>query len=95
MPALIVHLITGLWLAYRLVPDVTQWFNMENPLAHGILAKLLLLALTFAFAIDARFRVIPKLSSDNLTDMAWHIVPVTLFSVLFIVVGVSFRTGWL
>ncbi|GJM06188.1 MAG: hypothetical protein DHS20C09_21840 [marine bacterium B5-7] len=94
-PALIIQVITGLLLAHRLLPDVTQWFNLDNPVSHAILAKLLLLALTLAFAIDARFRVIPVLSQNNLIVMAWHIIPVTIFSVLFVYVGVSFRTGWL
>lgn len=94
MPAIALQVITGLMLAYRLVPDVGQWFNMANPLAHGIAAKLLLLGLTVAFALHARFRVIPTLSEKNLTLMAWHIIPVTILSVLFVVVGVSFRTGW-
>lgn len=95
MPAIAIQVVTGLMLAYRLVPDVCQWFNPANPLAHGIMAKLILLALTVGFALDARFRVIPTLSAKTLTVMAWHIIPVTLFSILFVVVGVSFRTGWL
>jgi putative copper export protein len=95
MPALIVQILTGLWMAHNLLPDFGEWFNMNNPLAHPIAAKLLLLALTFAFALDARFRVIPNLSVDNLRVMAWHIIPVTIFSILFVVVGVSFRAGWL
>ncbi len=95
MPALIVQIITGLMLAYRLVPDVGQWFNMVNPVSHAIVAKLILLALTLGFAINARFRVIPVLSQNNLGLMAWHIIPVTFISILFVVVGVSFRTGWL
>lgn len=94
MPALVLQVITGLMLAYRLVPDLAQWFNMANPLAHGIAAKLLLLGLTLAFALHARLRVIPRLSEKSLTTMAWHIIPVTILSVLFVVVGVSFRTGW-
>lgn len=95
MPALIVQVITGLMLAYRLVPDIGQWFDMSNPMSHPIAAKLLLLALTTGFAIDARLRVIPVLSEKNLGVMAWHIIPVTILSILFVVVGVSFRTGWL
>ncbi|MFB9217150.1 CopD family protein [Vibrio sinaloensis] len=95
MPALVIQIITGLMLAYRMLPDVGLWFDMSIPLAHGIAAKLTLLALTFIFALDARFRVIPKLSQANLTDMALHIIPVTLFSILFVLVGVSFRVGWL
>lgn len=95
MPALIIQIISGLMLAYQLIPDVSLWFDFSNPLAHGIVAKLSLLALTLVFAIDARFRVIPKLSESNLVDMALHIIPVTIFSILFVLVGVSFRAGWL
>ena len=95
MPALIIQVVTGLMLAHRMLPDVTLWFDTSIPLSHGIMAKLLLLALTVLFALDARFRVIPKLSSANLWDMAWHIIPVTVISVLFVLVGVSFRVGWL
>ncbi|EGA67941.1 hypothetical protein VISI1226_08439 [Vibrio sinaloensis DSM 21326] len=95
MPALVIQIITGLMLAYRMLPDVSLWFDMSIPLAHGIAVKLTLLALTFIFALDARFRVIPKLSQANLIDMALHIIPVTLFSILFVLVGVSFRVGWL
>lgn len=94
MPALIIQIITGVMLAHRLLPDVSQWFDLSNPVAHPIMLKLGLLALTAGFAINARFRVIPNLSPSNLNVMAWHIVSVTVISVLFVVVGVSFRTGW-
>ena len=95
IPALLVQVATGLWLAYRLVPDVGGWFDLDNPVARPILAKLVLLAITFLFAIDARLRLIPRLSAENLTAMAWHIVPVTVVSVMFVATGVAFRTGWL
>jgi len=95
MPALIIQIITGLMLAHRMLPDVSQWLDFSNPIAHVLAVKFILLALTAGFAVDARFRVIPHLSEDNLVEMAWHIVPVTIFSVLFVVAGVSFRTGWL
>lgn len=94
IPALLIQVITGLWMAYRMVPDVGQWFAFNNPLSRLIGIKLLLLTITIAFAIDARLRIIPKLSEENLTSLAWHIIPVTVISVLFVVVGVSFRTGW-
>ncbi len=95
IPALLIQVATGLWLAYQLVPDIGQWFNLDNPVARPIAAKILLLAITILFAVDARLRLIPKLSQENLTAMAWHIVPVTVVSVLFVVAGVAFRTGWL
>jgi putative copper export protein len=95
MPALIIQIITGLMLAHRMLPDFSQWLDFSNPIAQVLAVKFILLALTAGFAVDARLRVIPHLSEDNLVDMAWHIVPVTIFSVLFVVAGVSFRTGWL
>ncbi len=95
MPALIVQIVTGLLLAHRMLPDVSLWFDFTNPISHVIATKLTLLALTFGFALDARFRVIPALCKESLPVMAWHIIPVTVFSILFVVAGVSFRTGWL
>lgn len=95
IPALLVQVATGLWLAYRLVPDVGEWFNLDNPVSRPIAAKLLLLGITLLLAADARLRIIPRLSKDNLTSLAWHIVPVTVVSMLFVAAGVAFRSGWL
>jgi putative copper export protein len=95
IPALRIQVATGVWLAHRMVPDVSQWFALDNPVSRVVGAKLFLLAVTMALATDARLRIIPRLSEDNLTSLAWHIVPVTVVSVLFVVIGVSFRTGWL
>ncbi len=95
IPALLIQVATGLWLAYRLLPDIGQWFEFENPVARPIAAKLLLLLVTIVLAADARLRLIPRLNDDRLTAMAWHIVPVTIVSVLFVAAGVAFRTGWL
>lgn len=94
MPALVVQVATGLWLAHRMVPEPGRWLAFDDPVASLVGVKLLLLATTVGFALDARLRVIPHLSDRNLVALAWHIVPVTLVSVLFVVVGVSFRTGW-
>jgi putative copper export protein len=95
IPALMVQIASGLWLAHRMLPDVSLWFQWDNPIARLILLKLSLLGLTALFAVDARLRIIPRLGPHNLQSLAWHIVPVTVISVLFVVVGVSFRTGWL
>ncbi|NCF63424.1 MAG: copper resistance protein CopD [Gammaproteobacteria bacterium] len=95
IPALLIQVISGIWLANHLVPGFANWFEMSNPAARLILIKLLLLMLTAGFAVDARLRVIPNLSEHNLVSLAWHIIPVTIISVLFVIVGVAFRTGWL
>lgn len=93
VPALIIQVITGVILANNLIGNGT-WFDFSNPIARLVSFKLLLLALTIALAADARLRIIPKLSENNLNALAWHIIPVTVVSVLFVIVGVSFRTGW-
>jgi putative copper export protein len=93
IPALLLQIVTGVWLAYRMIPDLSQWLAFGDPVSRLIGAKFLLLALTVIFAANARLRLIPGLSEGNLTSLAWHIVPVTGISVLFVVVGVSFRTG--
>lgn len=94
IPALVVQVATGLWLAHRMVPELSRWLAFGDPVATLVGVKLLLLATTVAFALDARLRLIPRLSEQNLGALAWHVVPVTIVSVLFLVVGVSFRTGW-
>lgn len=95
LPALFIQIVTGVWLAHRMIPSVTQWFTFDNPVSHLIITKLLLLVITAVLALDSRLRLIPKLSADTLPSLAWHIVLVTILSVLFVVVGVSFRSGWL
>lgn len=94
IPALVVQVLSGLWLAHRLAPDPSLWVDWTHPMGRLILLKLVLLGTTVALALDARLRIIPRLGEHNLNALAWHIVPVTVISVLFVVVGVSFRTGW-
>lgn len=93
MPALGVQVVTGLWLAYTLVPDVRAWFTADDDLSRLILVKLALLAATVLVAVDARLRIIPRLSPQTLPAMARRIVTVTVLSVLFVAIGVTFRVG--
>ena len=92
-PALILQIITGLWMVYRLLPEVSLWFGFDNDLSTLITLKITLLALTVLVALHARFRVIPTLSPARLGFFALHIVAVTLLSVSFVIVGSLFRTG--
>ena len=52
-----------------------------------------LLTVTVLTALDARLRVIPHLTAQTLPAMGRRIGIVTVTSVLFVVVGVSFRGG--
>ncbi|HET8712008.1 MAG TPA: copper resistance protein CopD [Spongiibacteraceae bacterium] len=95
IPALLIQTATGLTLAYQMIPNVSEWFAFQDPISSLIGIKLILLAITIALAIDARLRIIPKLTEKDLPAMAWHIIPVTVVSVLFVCIGAYFRAGWL
>jgi peptide-methionine (R)-S-oxide reductase len=94
IPALVIQVVTGLYLAHHWVPNPGRWLAFGEPAERLVGFKLVLLAITVGFAMDARLRLIPRLTRDRLSALAWHIVPVTVVSVAFVVVGVSFRTGW-
>jgi putative copper export protein len=90
LPALAVQIVTGLWLAERLLGSPGRWFD-SGPVARAVQVKLGLLALTLGLAIHARFRVIPRLSDETLPTLAWHIRLVTLAAVLLALIGASIR----
>ena len=94
MPALAIQIITGLWMAHNILPNVSAWFAFDNDISILIGIKLILLLMTATVAMHARFWVIPRLSADNLHGFAVNIVLVTLLSVTFVVVGTLFRTGF-
>ncbi|MGH8119809.1 MAG: CopD family protein [Gammaproteobacteria bacterium] len=93
MPALIVQVLTGFWLAHRLLPDWMHWFNAEDATSRLVLAKIVLLVLTLVLAAHARLRLIPRLAPGNLNLLAGHIIAVTLLAVLFVATGIGFRIG--
>ena len=93
LPALLLQVVTGLWLAYRWVPDVSRWFAADAQLPALIATKLALLAATVLLALHARLRVIPHLRPATLPLLAYHIVAVTVISLGFLIVGVGIRTG--
>ena len=65
MPALVLQIVTGLWMAYQMVPSVAQWLSPDTPVARAIALKLVLLLCTALIAAHARLRVIPRLSADT------------------------------
>ncbi|HTN29870.1 MAG TPA: CopD family protein [Pseudomonas sp.] len=95
IPALIVQILSGLYLAAHYLPDLAALGNRSNPAANLVLIKLGLLLATAVLAADARLRIIPRLGEHNLKALAWHVYPVTVIAVLFALTGVVFRFGWL
>lgn len=94
IPALIIQVATGIWLAGQFVP-AWRWLAFGNALEARIGVKLVLLGLTVALALHARLRLIPRLDDSDLRWLAAHIVIVTALAVALVVVGVSFETGGL
>ena len=92
IPALLVQVVTGLWLAHHWAPDVAGWLSPSTPPARLVLVTLALLAATVALAVHARLRVLPQLDAATLPVHAYHIVAVTLLGVALLVVGVAIRT---
>jgi putative copper export protein len=93
IPALLVQVVTGVWMGLQWLPTLGQWTDTRNPIARALLLKLSLLAVTVVLAAHARLRVLPGLTAERLRVLAWHIVPVTGLSVAFVLVGVLLRTG--
>jgi hypothetical protein len=95
MSALLLQVVTGVWLALQLQPDVTEWLRFDSPVSRLIGTKLLLLGTTAVIAADTRLRIVPKLTAALLPTMAVRIFLVTLLSVGFVVAGASLRSGLL
>lgn len=93
MGALMVQVVTGLWLGYRMLPEWSLWWSGYNKLSQLLMFKLLWLGLTVLVAAHAQLRVIPKLSAQTLPLMAVHVLVITLLSLLFVFTGVGFRFG--
>jgi putative copper export protein len=92
MSALAIQVVSGLWLASRLVPP-SMWLDPDVPASRMLMVKFGSLAVTVAFALDARFRVLPRLRDATVGSMVPHISAVTVLSVLFVFAGVGIRTG--
>lgn len=90
IPALLLQIATGLALAHKYIPDPSRWFAFEGRIGAHIGAKLILLALTLAFAVHARLRLVPRMG-ERLKALAFHMIVVTILSVLFVVLGVGIR----
>ena len=91
IPALIIQVITGIYLAYSLLPNVSEWFSFSNHISTHVGIKLILLIITIILALHARFKLIPNLSEKNLNALAVHIFMVALVAILFVITGLSFR----
>jgi putative copper export protein len=95
IPALLVQVATGLWLAHRWLPEPALWFSFNAPLSAMVFAKLVLLGATAALAAHERLRLIPALGTENFRLLALHIAAVTVLGIGLVILGVGIRTGGL
>ncbi|MFN9934469.1 MAG: CopD family protein [Cyanobacteriota bacterium] len=95
LTALAIQVLTGLWMGWIYLPGFQDLFNLANPIGMLVGVKLLLLAGTAALAVQARLRLIPTLTDDNLSRLAWHIRGITALAIAFVVVGGLIRLAGL
>ncbi|MFZ9850585.1 MAG: CopD family protein [Vulcanococcus sp.] len=93
LTALAIQVVTGLWMAWIYLPGGAGLFDPSNPIGMLVGTKLLLLAATAALALHARLRLIPTLTDDSLSGLAWHIRAITALAIAFVVVGALIRLG--
>lgn len=89
IPALLTQVGTGFYMAGPMLN--AELFNYSA--GQWLALKLGLLLATLLLAADARLRIIPKLTEQNLNALAWHVIPVTFIAVLFVVAGVAVHLG--
>jgi putative copper export protein len=95
LTALAIQVVTGVWMGWIYLPGFRGLLSPTNPIGMLMGVKLLLLAATAALAIHARLQLIPNLSDDNLSGLAWHIRGITALAIAFVVVGALIRLGGL
>jgi uncharacterized membrane protein len=90
IPALLLQVITGFWMATIYVP-FDYWFSLATHHHVYLWIKIVLLLSTIGFAIHARLFIVPNLTIEKLPSLAFHIIVATVLAVSFVVTGLSFR----
>lgn len=93
IPSLLILVISGIMMAYDYNVTISSWFSFSSSIENVVSTKLLLLFLTLALAIHARFFLIPKLSQATLQQMAVHIIILTCVAVSMLIFGSMVRIG--
>jgi putative copper export protein len=90
IPALLLQMITGFWMATIYVP-ISDWLSLSTPHHAYLWVKIGLLLCTIGFAIHARLFISPRLTIEKLPLLAFHIIVATVLAVSFVITGLSFR----
>ncbi len=70
-----------------------NWFDFSYKISTLISLNLILLALTIALTIHARFVIILKLDNYKISLLASHIIAFTIIGIIFLVIRLNFRLG--
>jgi hypothetical protein len=92
--ALVVQVITGIWMALLYVP-LSEWWNLHTPHHYFLWTKIGLLLTTLLVAIHARVKVLPGITHTNLPSLTFHVILTTLLALGLLVTGLSFRFNYL
>lgn len=90
IPALLIQVITGFWMATIYLP-IGDWLSLSTPHHAYLWVKIGLLLCTISFAVHARLFIIPRMTIEKLPSLAFHIIVVTILAVSFVITGLSFR----
>lgn len=91
LPALLLLVISGIWMAIDYGVPFKNWFHFNSPIETIVSIKLILLICTILLALSANLFVIPKLSLKTLPLMTFHIISVTLLGICFLFTGTLVR----
>jgi hypothetical protein len=92
--ALMVQVITGIWMAILFVP-LSEWWSLDTPHHYFLWTKIGLLLMTLLVAIHARVKVLPGITHTNLPSLTFHVILTTLLALSLLVTGLSFRFNYL
>lgn len=89
MPALLILVITGIWMMYQYGVSFSKLFAFKNPIETAISLKVIFLLATVALAISAQTWVLPSVrkSPKRIPIMAVHVILVALLGVALLTVG--------
>lgn len=93
IPALLLLVITGIIMAYDYNVTFSSWFTFSNNIEKVVSIKLILLMITLALALHARFFIIPKLEISSLRLMSIHIIILSIVAVTMLIFGSLVRVG--
>ena len=93
IPALLLQIVTGVWMSEKYLGNLTDAFLFQSPMERYIAWKIILIAVTVILALHARLRIIPKLQSSNLRYLVVHITGITVIALFMAFLGTGIRVG--